>query len=56
MVDLFLSTGRTVVRAAAAVVVVGASVGVGVVVRAVAMRREDQSVYIITDMSWIEKG
>lgn len=47
MIDLFLSTtGRSVVRTTVAVVVVGATVGVGVVVRAVAMRRESQSVYI----------
>lgn len=50
MIDLFLSTGRSVVRATAAVVVVGASVWVGVVVGAVAMRRESQSAYITTNV------
>ena len=50
MIDLFLSTGRSVVRATAAVVVVGASVWVGVVVAAVAMRRESQSAYITTNV------
>lgn len=50
MIGLFLSTGRSVVRATAAVVVVGASVWVGVVVGAVAMRRESQSAYITTNV------